>query len=67
MGQGVATQALAQFLELVLVRPLYARAASDNLGSLRVLQKAGFAITGTETSYAPARNAEIEESILRLG
>ncbi|MEV0974771.1 GNAT family N-acetyltransferase [Microtetraspora glauca] len=66
-GQGVATQALAQFLELVPVRPLYARAASDNLGSLRVLQKAGFTITGTETSYAPARNAEIEESILRLG
>lgn len=66
-GQGVATQALAQFLELVLVRPLYARAASDNLGSLRVLQKAGFTIIGTETSYAPARNAEIEESILRLG
>ncbi|WP_433421138.1 GNAT family N-acetyltransferase [Microtetraspora malaysiensis] len=66
-GQGVASQALAQLLELVPVRPLYARAASDNLGSLRVLQKAGFTITGTETSYAPARNAEIEESILRLG
>ncbi|WP_067185600.1 GNAT family N-acetyltransferase [Microtetraspora niveoalba] len=66
-GQGVASQALAQFLELVPVRPLYARAASDNLGSLRVLQKAGFTITGTETSYAPARNAEIEESTLRLG
>ncbi|WP_066935680.1 GNAT family N-acetyltransferase [Microtetraspora fusca] len=66
-GQGVASHALAQFLELVPVRPLYARAASDNLGSLRVLQKAGFTIIGTETSYAPARNAEIEESILRLG
>ncbi|MGI5486363.1 GNAT family N-acetyltransferase [Microtetraspora malaysiensis] len=66
-GQGVAGQALAQLLELVSVRPLYARAASDNLGSLRVLQKAGFTIIGTETSYAPARNAEIEESILRLG
>ncbi|WP_433353730.1 GNAT family N-acetyltransferase [Microtetraspora malaysiensis] len=66
-GQGVAGQALAQLLELVSVRPLYARAASDNLGSLRVLQKAGFTIIGTETSYAPARSAEIEESILRLG
>ncbi|WP_433220649.1 GNAT family N-acetyltransferase [Microtetraspora malaysiensis] len=66
-GQGVASQALAQLLELVPVRPLYARAASDNLGSLRVLRKAGFTITGTEISYALARNAEIEESILRLG
>ncbi|ONI86617.1 GNAT family N-acetyltransferase [Saccharothrix sp. ALI-22-I] len=65
-GQGVAGQALALFLDTVAVRPLYARAASDNLGSLRVLQKAGFTITGTEISYAPARNAEIEETILRL-
>ena len=47
--------------------PLYARAASDNLGSLRVLQKAGFTIIGTEISYAVARDAEIEETILRLG
>jgi RimJ/RimL family protein N-acetyltransferase len=50
----------------VEVRPLYARAASDNLGSLGVLQKAGFTIIGTEISYASARDAEIEETILRL-
>jgi len=36
------------------------------VGSLRVLQKAGFAIVGAETSYANARAAEIEEKILRL-
>jgi RimJ/RimL family protein N-acetyltransferase len=65
-GQGVASQALALFLEAVEVRPLCARAASDNLGSLRVLQKAGFTIVGTEVSYASARDAEIEETILRL-
>jgi RimJ/RimL family protein N-acetyltransferase len=65
-GQGIASQALALFLDTVEVRPLHARAASDNLGSLRVLQKAGFTIIGTEISYASARDAEIEETILRL-
>jgi RimJ/RimL family protein N-acetyltransferase len=55
------------FLEVVRVRPLYARAASDNAGSLRVLEKTGFRIIGTEVSFAPARGAEIEETILQLG
>lgn len=50
-GQGVASQALALFLDTVSDRPVYARAASDNVGSLRVLQRAGFAIIGTEISY----------------
>jgi RimJ/RimL family protein N-acetyltransferase len=66
-GQGVASQALALFLDMVVVRPLYARAASDNLGSLKVLQKAGFTIIGTAVSYANARSTAIEEKILRLG
>ena len=66
-GQGVASQALAIFLDTVTVRPVYARAASDNVGSLRVLQRAGFAIIGTEISYANARSTEIEETVLRLG
>jgi RimJ/RimL family protein N-acetyltransferase len=66
-GQGVASQALALLLDMVPVRPLYARAASDNVGSLRVLQRAGFTIIGTAISYANARSTEIEETILRLG
>jgi RimJ/RimL family protein N-acetyltransferase len=66
-GQGVASQALAIFLDTVTVRPVYARAASDNVGSLRVLQRAGVAIIGTEISYANARSTEIEETVLRLG
>ena len=49
------------------IRPLYARAASDNAGSLRVLGKTGFRIIDTEVSFAPARGTEIEETILRLG
>jgi RimJ/RimL family protein N-acetyltransferase len=65
-GRGIAGQALELLLKLVPARPLHARAASDNIASLRVLQKAGFTIIGTENSYAPGRNRDIEETILRL-
>jgi RimJ/RimL family protein N-acetyltransferase len=65
-GRGIASNALAQFLEVVPARPLRARAASDNAGSLRVLEKAGFRVLGTEVSFAPARGTEIEETILQL-
>lgn len=65
-GKGIATRALALLLELVTTRPLHARAASDNAGSLRVLQKCGFKVVGTEKSFATARNEDIEETILRL-
>jgi RimJ/RimL family protein N-acetyltransferase len=65
-GRGIASQALELLLTLVPVRPLHARAASDNIASLKVLQKAGFNIIGTESSYATGRNRDIEETILRL-
>jgi RimJ/RimL family protein N-acetyltransferase len=65
-GQGIASRALSLFLGVVAERPLHARAASDNAGSLRVLRKAGFQPVGTEVSFAAARRAEIEETILRL-
>ncbi|MGS2613920.1 GNAT family N-acetyltransferase [Micromonospora sp. LZ34] len=65
-GQGIASRALAAFLDTVPTRPLHARAASDNIGSLKVLQRAGFRIIGTEISYANARRTEIEETLLRL-
>jgi RimJ/RimL family protein N-acetyltransferase len=65
-GRGITSRALATFLEEVPTRPLHARAASDNAGSLRVLEKNGFRIVGTESSYAPARGTDIEETILQL-
>jgi RimJ/RimL family protein N-acetyltransferase len=65
-GQGVASRALDLLLQEVRTRPVQARAASDNLGSLRVLEKAGFRIIGTNRDFARARKAEIEETILRL-
>jgi RimJ/RimL family protein N-acetyltransferase len=65
-GQGIASRALTLFLDVVRVRPLHARAVSDNAGSLTVLRKAGFKIIGTEISYANARRTEVEETVLRL-
>ena len=65
-GRGIAGQALEMFLRIVTERPLHARAASDNVGSLQVLRKAGFQPQGTEISYASARGTEIEETIMRL-
>jgi RimJ/RimL family protein N-acetyltransferase len=41
-GQGIASRALVLFLGEVPVRPVRARVASDNVGSLRVLHNAGF-------------------------
>ena len=64
-GRGIASRALELLMELVPARPLHARAASDNLASLRVLQKVGFTVIGTETSFAAGRNGNIEETILR--
>jgi RimJ/RimL family protein N-acetyltransferase len=66
-GRGIASRALSLLLGIVEVRPVCARAASDNVGSLRVLRKAGFTVIGTETSFANGRNAEIEETILQVG
>ena len=66
-GRGVAGRALSEFLrEVTVERPLVARAASDNAGSLAVLRKAGFRVIGHGVGFAAARNDEIEETILRL-
>ncbi len=62
-GQGIATRALALFLEDVTVRPMYARVAADNTGSIRVLEKCGFERTAKERGYANARGEEIEEYV----
>jgi len=41
-GKGLATRALSEFLAHVNpTRPIYARAAKDNIGSLRVLENVG--------------------------
>lgn len=65
-GKGVATRALAEFLEVETARPLYAAAAKDNAGSIRVLEKCGFEQVEEARGYANARGEEIDEVILEL-
>lgn len=65
-GRGVASAALEQFLEEETRRPLVGRAASDNVASIRVLEKNGFVIFARERVFANARGEEIEEVVMRL-
>jgi RimJ/RimL family protein N-acetyltransferase len=65
-GKGIATAALRLLLAETSERPLHARAASDNVGSLRVLEKVGFRRIGVDRGFARGRGEEIEETILRL-
>ena len=65
-GRGIASAALQSFLSTSTERLLFARAASDNAGSLRVLEKAGFRRIGVDRGFARGRGEEIEEVILRL-
>jgi RimJ/RimL family protein N-acetyltransferase len=65
-GKGFASQALIDFLTTVqTTRPIYARAAKDNRGSLRVLEKCGFTIIGEDKGFAHARGTETEEFVLK--
>jgi RimJ/RimL family protein N-acetyltransferase len=65
-GRGIATLALRALLEAVPARPLHARAAADNAGSLRVLLKCGFAVTGHDRGFANARGEDTDEVVLTL-
>lgn len=58
-GRGVATTALRRFVELLPDRPLRALVAVHNVGSIRVLEKAGFIQVRRETS-------DVEEFVYEL-
>lgn len=65
-GQGIATQALKNFLTLESNRPIFGRVAFDNFGSQKVLEKCGFEKIGSDKGFANARQIEIEELIYKL-
>jgi RimJ/RimL family protein N-acetyltransferase len=65
-GKGIATQALAAFLRQLATRPLYARVASHNPASLRVLQKNGFTRVGEELEADDAGGEPLTLYLLRL-
>jgi RimJ/RimL family protein N-acetyltransferase len=65
-GKGVATRALAAFLEHVKARPLYAHVAKHNRASIRILEKCGFTLCGDDTGSSDTGGAAVEEFILKL-
>jgi len=65
-GKGIATMALKKFMTIENSRPIFARAAFDNYGSQKVLEKNGFLKIGTDKGFANARKTEIEEYIYKL-
>lgn len=65
-GQGVATEALRQFLLLIKVRPLFARAAAHNTACISVLLRNGFNQIGRENSLSVAFDRMVEEVLFRL-
>lgn len=65
-GRGIATAALMLLVAAEPTRPLHARVAEANLGSRRVLERAGFVPTGSETSYAAGAGEPVVELLLEL-
>jgi RimJ/RimL family protein N-acetyltransferase len=65
-GRGVATRALAAFLEWETVRPLGARVAKHNGASIRVLEKRGFAVCGEEQGFPGPDGEDVVGVLLRL-
>jgi RimJ/RimL family protein N-acetyltransferase len=58
-GKGVATRALAEFVEQIPQRPLHAWVATSNVGSIRVLEKCGFV-------QVDSRTTDVEELLYEL-
>lgn len=60
-GRGVASRAVSTFVKSITARPLHAYVAKHNLASIRVLQKAGFELSGERRSAAPTGGEVVEE------
>ena len=60
-GRGVATEALRLLVSREPTRPLFARVAAHNKGSIAVLEKNGFAEVSRSVQFAPGLGHEVEE------
>jgi RimJ/RimL family protein N-acetyltransferase len=66
-GRGIATDAVARFVDEVSTRPLQAHVAVGNVGSIRVLEKCGFRRDHRRETGAPTPADGVEEYIFVLG
>lgn len=64
-GRKIASRALADFLDIVTTRPLFAHVAIHNIASIRVLEKCGFTISSDETK-SPTASDGVEEVVMKL-
>src|SRR5580765_7123286 len=64
-GKGLATRALAELVE-ELDCPLYAEVSTANIGSIRVLEKCGFAVIERTVEHDEASGGEIELLVMKL-
>lgn len=65
-GRGIATAATRALIAEIPERPLWGSTVSDNVGSQRVLQNAGFVFDHIERSHAPHRGTDVDEHVFRL-
>ena len=65
-GKGLATAGLALFLEDLAERPIHAHVAKSNAGSIRVLEKCGFKVTGEDRAPVLPGVEHVEDWIMRL-
>lgn len=65
-GRGVASEALRLLVAREPVRPLFARVAAHNAGSIAVLEKNGFTEVSRMTAYAPGVGRDVEEIVYVL-
>ncbi len=65
-GRGIATEAVRLLLDEVRARPLWARVAVSNTGSVRVLEKSGFVQHARFMSEETPRFPACEEFLMRL-
>ncbi len=65
-GRGLASAALEAFAQIELTRPLFAGVAEHNIGSAKVLARAGFVQIGSETAPADSVTGDVVEHLYRL-
>jgi RimJ/RimL family protein N-acetyltransferase len=65
-GRGVATAALRLLVSREPARPLFARVAAHNAGSIAVLERVGFTEVSRMVSFAPGLGRDVEECVFTL-